>query len=247
MKKRYTYTIITLLMYGVQVFSQSYTNSHESKNSFQKSVYTVSTLELLLQHVPSAIVDEKFDRGVHVNYFFNFVGNAHIDFSRYVGLMPGISIRNVGIKTMHETVQDIEYQKIIRRAYMAGLSGSLKFGNISKFSFAYIGGAYEIPFHYRQRYFQKNIKIIRREWGGNATEQLHPSLFAGYQFSNGLNIQVRHYLRNFLNPTYNGVYGDFSQFTDSKLFQVSISVHIRESDNNSGKIRDRILQPLTEI
>ena len=236
--------ILSVIFIDVQA-QDSFENS-PNKSESTKSFYTLSGVELLFNYMPAEIENEAFQQGVRTTYFFNVFGNAHIDFSRFIGLKTGISVRNVGVKTNDEEIHDEKYRKVIRRAYMFGASGAIKIGNLQNFNFVYFGAACEIPFHYRQRNVQKNMKLIRSEWMPNVTERFIPSVFIGYQSPKYINIQARYYLSNFIKPSYNGVYGDFSSFSNTQIFQISLSFQQRESDKN-GTIRERILQPLTEI
>lgn len=209
---------------------------------FKKRVYYTSGTELLFQYVPTVSPTEEYVHGVKLNYFFNLVYNLHVDVTKSFGIIPGVSIRNVGIKTFDETVQLVQYDKIKRRSYLLGISGAVKIGNMPNYSFVYLGGAYEYSFHYKQKNFEDSKKTIRKEWVSAATEPYIPSVFIGYQFPKHINIQIRYYLDNFLNPLYSGKYGDFSKFPDTQILQFSISFQQNQSEQ-SKKLRERILPP----
>ena len=198
--------IIGFVLILISVFSNAQQSNEDisTKTNFNKRVYYTSGTELLFQYLPTVSPTEEYVHGVKLNYFFNLVYNFHIDFAKSFGIIPGVSLRNVGIKTFDETVQFIQYDKIKRRSYLLGLSGAIKIGNMQKYSFLYMGAAYEYSFHYKQKNFENSKKTIRKEWVSAATETYISSVFIGYQFPKHINIQVRYYLDNFLNPLYNG-------------------------------------------
>ena len=222
----------------------SYAQHNTNETPFNKRVYYTNACELLFQYVPTTSPTEEYVFGVKTNYFFNLVYNMHIDFAKSFGVIPGISLRNVGIKTFDETIQNVEYKKIKRRSYLLGVSAAVKVGNMQKYSFLYVGGAYEYSFHYKQKNFTPSKKSIQKEWHSNATELFLPSVFIGYQFPRYMNIQLRYYLANFLNPLYDGKYGNFTHFPDSRILQFSISLQQNQFEQ-SKQVRKHIAPPHT--
>ncbi len=201
----------------------------------RKTIYFTQPGELNFQLTQSVIEDNTARNGVRTSYFTNFPAYMHVNFNNIIGLMPGISIRNIGIKTKDEqiitTTDTTTYDKIKRRVFAGGVSCALKIGSFKKHMWAYAGGGIDWAFHYRQKLYETahNKKVSKDgEWLSNATPSTIPSVFVGIQTPLGLNFKATYYFNDFLNQNYNGTFGDFSKITKSQLFTISVSIVIKD-------------------
>ncbi len=214
------------------------------ENKSGKKVYTQSVSDLLFGF--SDCVDtanHALKNGVRTTYVFNYGQFLHIDVSNALGFVTGLSVRNVGIKTFDETIQNFEYDKVKRRVFALGGSFAVKAGSFSNHSFVYAGGEYEMAFHYRQKLYAKSSNKLEKqgEWLSSATQRFLPSVFVGYQLPSNFNFQVKYYFDDFLNHSYKGDLGDFTVFKKSQLICLAISYQINKSKGESS-----ILEKLEE-
>jgi len=201
----------------------------------QKRVYFTDPGELIFQFTQTNIEDNTAKNGVRTSYFTNVPYFMNINYNNHFGLMPGISIKNIGIKTKNEQIvrnnDTMTYDHIKRRVFTAGISFAAKFGWFDKGSWLYAGGGVDWAFHYRQKLYETsgNKKVTKEgEWLSNATPKLIPSAFVGIQTPISLNIKATYYFNDFLNKNYNGTLGDFSKITQSQLLTISLSIILKE-------------------
>lgn len=200
-----------------------------------KKIYFTEPGELIFQFSQSTIENNTAKNGVRTSYFTNVPAYMHINFNNNIGLMPGISIRNIGIKTKDEQIftgmDTITYDIIKRRVFTGGVSCALKIGSFQRHLWAYAGGGMDWAFHYRQKLYESghNKKVTKEgEWLSNATPTTIPSVFVGIQTPYGLNFKATYYFNDFLNQNYNGHFGDFSKISKSQLFTISVSLVIKD-------------------
>ncbi|MCQ2958799.1 MAG: hypothetical protein MJ198_01235 [Bacteroidales bacterium] len=206
-----------------------------------KKIYFTDPGELIFQFTQTNIEDNTAENGVRTSYFTNVPYYMNINCSNHFGFMPGISIKNIGIKTKNERIDSITYDRIKRRVFTSGLSMAVKCGFFDKGIWAFAGAGIDWAFHYRQKLFEtsgrKNV-IKNGEWMSNATPTYIPSLFFGIQTPLSFNIKATYYFNDFLNKNYKGSLGDFSKFTQSQLFTISFSVILKEMpDKYSSEIQ----------
>lgn len=200
-----------------------------------KKVYFTQPSELNFQLTQTEINDNTAMNGVRTSYFTNFPAYMHVNFNNNIGIMPGISIRNIGIKTKNEQIgtatDTITYDRIKRRIFTGGASCAIKIGSFNKYLWAYAGGGIDWALHYRQKLYEtsRNKKVTKGgEWLSNATPTTIPSVFVGIQTPYGLNFKATYYFNDFLNQNYNGHFGDFSKISKSQLFTISVSLVIKD-------------------
>jgi hypothetical protein len=163
----------------------------------------------------------------------------NVDFNKFIGLYTGLGIRNIGFIT-EDLYQNIGFlniddthvdwnknTKIKRRTYSLGIPLAVKLGNLNKDVFFYGGGEYEYTFHYKQKLFIDGNKYKYPEWNSKRVNTWMPSVFAGIQFPRGINLKVKYYMENFLNPGFTGIdFGedvDYSHFNSTGIWYISIS------------------------
>jgi len=223
-----------LSIFASQTYSQIGNMQKDETKDSLKHVYFTASTDIIFQHIPNYSEDYEYTMAMRTSIFFNTSFNTHIDFSKHFGLLQGFAIKNVGMKTKNEVLDNIRYDYIIRRSYMAEAYAAIKIGNLRKFSFLYIGAGYDFSFHYRQKQKINNKKIIDHQWFSKATETFVPSAIIGYQFPKGFHLQLQYYMSNFLNTSYKGKFGDFSRFPDTQILQLSISFQQKEGQKNTN-------------
>ncbi len=224
-------SITTLVLCSIIAFAQEN----------DKRVYFTNPGEIILQFTQTNIKNNSAKNGVRASYFTNLPYYMNINYNNSFGLMPGICIKNIGIKTKNEQIDTITYDKIKRRVFTAGASLAAKYGNFKKCVWFYAGGGIDWAFHYRQKlYTTSGHKNITKsgEWMSEATPTFIPSVFVGIQTPISLNIKATYYFNDFLNQHYRGTLGDFSKITKSQLFTISFSLILKEfpDKNSEGSI-----------
>lgn len=215
----------------------------------QKKVYFTSPAELIFQFTKTAIDSNSVHNGVRTTYFTNLPYYMHINFNNNFGLMQGISIKNIGIKTKDEEIDSVSYDKVKRRVFAAGLCAALKFGFSNKGYWLYTGGGIDWAFHYRQKLYslgKKEHVTKEGEWMSEATPTFIPSAFVGVQTPFSLNIRATYYFNDFLNSSYKGPLGDFTKFKESQLFTLTFSLVFKdkaaEDSGESSKKKGEFLE-----
>lgn len=175
-------------------------------------------------------------------YFFNTGFNVHYDFGDHVGIFSGAGIKNIGfiekIKPLDSTVK--------RRVYTIGAPLGIKFGNLKRKNYGFIGGGVDFPFNYKEKgYVKRGDKDKFNEWFSDRTPAIMPYGFAGISFSPGIFVKVQYYPANFLNPSFsetqvfNGTNVTVKPYSlyDISLLMFSIGLDIRYS--NKMKIKHK--------
>jgi hypothetical protein len=218
--KKYSFLLVLLIVLPIAVKAQH--------------VYTVSGGELIFQ---SARVVEN---GQDINTNLRFTGAfhageyVHVDMGDHIGMFSGIGIRNVGFITSQPGL------KIKYRTYNLGIPLALKLGSFNKNIYLFGGGEYEWMFHFKQKTYVNGAKSKYSRWFSDRTPTFIPSLFAGFQFPAGLQLKFRYYLDNYLNNKYQsteaGEYSDYTHFSKTQVWYISVSFmirnnHIRKADD----------------
>ena len=240
--KKFIATYLFLLI-GILAFSQEETLLNTIPN---KKVYFTDPAELILQFSQINIQDNTARNGIRASYFTNIPYYMNINFNNNFGIMPGVSIKNIGIKTKDEIIDSVSYYKVIRRVFTAGISAAAKIGMFNKGLWLYGGGGVDWAFHYRQKFYEKTDKkhITKKgEWWSKATPNVIPSVFVGVQTPIGINVKATYYFNDFLNQNYKGTFGDFSKITQSQLFTITFALVLKEMKDSSSLL-DPIEEPL---
>jgi hypothetical protein len=227
------HTLKSICLLNFFVFISFFSIAQTTEDSGNKMVYTKYVSEFLFQFSETETISNKSQlNGVKTSILPNFGAYTHINFNNNIGIIPALSIRNVGMKTYNDSVNSVKYDLIKRRALLLGGSLALKLGSFSKHAFLYGGAEYEMSIHVRQKLYDdsQHQAFKQGEWFSTATERFLPSAFIGFQFPNGYNIQAKYYLNNFLNHNYSGALGDFTNLKTSQVFYISVSFQFKESD-----------------
>lgn len=234
--------IYLFLLISILGFSQEETSLNTTPN---KKVYFTDPAELILQFTQTDIQDNTARNGIRASYFTNVPYYMNINFNQNFGIMPGVSIKNIGIKTKDEVIDSVSYYKVTRRVFTAGISAAAKIGMFNKGLWFYGGGGVDWAFHYRQKNYEKTDKkhITKKgEWLSNTTPNIIPSVFAGIQTPIGINVKATYYFNDFLNQSYKGTFGDFSKIAHSQLFTITFALILKEM-KDSSVLTDPIEQP----
>lgn len=159
---------------------------------------------------------------VRFTYFINTGFNLNYNFNNYIGLFTGLGVKNIGfiekIKTLDSTIK--------RRTYNVGLPIGIKFGNVKRKNYGFIGGGVDIPFNFKEKgYVKRGDKDKFNEWFSDRTPSYMPYGFAGISLNPGIYIKVQYYPNNFLNPAFTEtttVNGNTVTSTPYALYDVSL-------------------------
>ena len=83
--------------------------------------------------------------------WFNLQFYNNIDFDNS-GYFVGFSIRNIGF------IYEKNNEKWKARNYALGIPIGLKFGDVKGGNFIYAGYEFEVPIHYKEKYFKDEVK-----------------------------------------------------------------------------------------
>lgn len=205
-----------------------------SINAHAQEVYPVFSGEMIFQ---SGTIEKNGD---HVNTNLRFsawfhVGEyIHLNFGNNIGFYTGLALRNVGFITEEDDV------KIKYRSYTLGLPVAIKLGSFRDMVYVFGGAEYEWMFHFKQKTFINDEKIKYNEWFSNRTPSFIPSVFAGLQLPKGIHLTFKYYLDNFLNHNFQGnnEYSDYTVFTNTQLWYISLSFQLENSMIRNSPIRN---------
>lgn len=187
--------------------------------------YIMSGGELIFQ---SAYVEKYGDAaGTKMRFsgYFHFGEFVHYDMGDHFGLFTGIGMRNVGFIVEENNI------KTKFRSYNLGIPIAIKAGSFARNLYVFGGAEYEWMFHFKQKVFEQGDKIKYNKWFSNRTPGLIPSVFAGVQLPDGIQVKFRYYLANFLNNQYDGggEYNDYTGFDKTRVWYISVSYMIRNN------------------
>ncbi|MCT4646797.1 MAG: hypothetical protein N4A74_17540 [Carboxylicivirga sp.] len=197
----------------------------------QTDVYTISSGEMIFgwADVEQKPVDggsmENISNNLRFSVFFHVGQYVHLDLSNSLGLYSGLAIRNIGFITEDDAL-DLGVEKEKHRSYTLGLPLALKLGSFKDHFYLYGGGEYELLFHYKYKYWIDGDKYKTSEWFSDRTNRFVPSVFAGIQFPQGLNVKFKYYLDDFLNNDFkkgNNPLNDYSRYGKTQMFHISVS------------------------
>ncbi|MGD9329090.1 MAG: hypothetical protein PVH48_09010 [Cyclobacteriaceae bacterium] len=131
--------------------------------------------------------------------FFNY------DATKRFGLFSGIGVRNVGF--IYDESDGIRKKY---RTYNVGVPVGLKVGNFDK-TFVYAGYEIELPFNYKEKTFENDVKSKYTEWFTDRIPTVYHTVLIGIQLPRGVNIKFKYYLTGFFNQDFvevDGTTGD---------------------------------------
>jgi hypothetical protein len=204
------FLIILLASITSIVYSQKFYKTKGGEIIFSNSNLTSS--------IPNASSKIRFSAFFHYNTYY------HYDINNVFGFFSGYSIRNIGLIY---SISDTTFKK---RTYTLGIPFSVKIGELNKNNYIFLGTEIEFPFHYKQKMIFGNQKNKYSSWFDSRVNFLFPSIFAGYNFKNGLSFKFKYYFKDFLNKNFKGMdFGNPANYSGitTKLFLVSISYNLK--------------------
>jgi len=190
-----------------------------------QNVYPIFSGELLFQSGTIEKGDEDVNTNLRFTMWFHTGHYIHIDFGNNIGFYSGMAIRNVGFTTEKDSI------KIKYRSYSLGIPLALKLGSFRDDFYIFGGAEYEWMFHFKQKTFINDEKTKYTDWFSNRTPSFIPSVFAGIHFPKGFHLTFKYYLDDFLNHKFKGNndYNDYTGFTSTQLWYISLSFQMRYS------------------
>ncbi len=159
-----------------------------SSNALDACIFSTSTLQKPGVNKLSTL---------RFSYMLNFGFNFNYDFNKHIGILTGIGIKNIGF------IDKIGDSTIKRRVYTIGAPVGIKFGNLKKRTYGFIGGGVDVPFNYREKGFIKRGKKDKfNEWFSDRTALIMPYVFAGISLDPGIAFKIQYYPTNFMNTDF---------------------------------------------
>lgn len=165
----------------------------------------------------------RFTMFLHLGYTFNY------DFNKYSGVYTGVDLKNIGF------IEKEGGYTAKRRVYTVGVPVGLRFGNMKKRNYFYLGAGLDLAVNYKEKVYDKRSdKKKFNEWFSSRTPLLMPYVFAGYSFDHGISVKVQYYPNSFLNQNFTEDVGGISvqPYADYKkvnllLFSVGFDMHYK--------------------
>jgi len=178
----------------------------------------------------STSISENMDQNVRFTAFLHFQHFLHINFNKNLGMMTGLTMRNVGF------IVEQGENKSKYRTYTIGIPLALKIGDMGKHLSLYAGGEAGFAFNFKEKHFKSDDKkLTSSEWFSGKTNWFQPNVFVGIQFAKGTNLKFAYYPMNFFNEDYSST-DDFGNTINPfdgvnvNLFYSSISFQLFHSD-----------------
>lgn len=131
----------------------------------------------------------RFTAFAHVGFTYNYNINKHI------GIYTGLDVKNIGLIEKF----DIQNVTVKDRVYTLGVPVGLRFGNMPKRNYFFLGGGLDLPFHYKHKIWTDvQSKTKFNDWFSDYTNVFMPYLFAGIGVK-GTTLKVQYYPDNFFN------------------------------------------------
>jgi len=133
---------------------------------------------------------------------FNLGLHYHADAGNAIGFFTGLDIKNLGYVD-----RDGEL-RVKRRVYTLGLPLGIKFGDMPRKHYGFLGGGVDVPFNYREKRFtDRDDKQKFNDWFSDRTPSFLPYVFAGYKAAGLFVIKAQYYPGNFLNTDFTETVG----------------------------------------
>lgn len=191
----------------------------------QVKTYSTSGSDLILSY---AMLDDTLNPNVIPRFscFFHINQHFHFDVAKHFGFFTGYGIRNIGFIAKYDDVLNTTKKY---RTYNFSVPVGFKLGDFSNSDpfFFFIGGAIDIPFHFKEKTFWDTKKVSKNtEWFSERVNLLQPSAFIGFTFPNKSSLKVQYFFNDFLNHNYsyteNGTtYRPYGRFNASNIIAVS--------------------------
>ncbi len=219
LKKISLFFVFTLLA-GFVATAQ--TTPKQSSNHIIKKQYISTEWEIIFSFVDIKEEEVNINGTLRFSPVFNFMSYTNYDFNENVGMMLGLGIRNVGFIAKFPDEPNDVLRKF--RTYNVGVPIGLKVGNLNQKKPFFLFGGYELemPFHYKQKYFEGNSKKdVFTGWFTKRVDPLPHALFLGVQLPQGMAIKFKYYLTNFFNKDFTEYKEIDGEYVETKPYDVA--------------------------
>jgi hypothetical protein len=187
------------------------------------------------------------------SYVLNFGMHANYDFSSHFGAFTGLGIKNIGfIEKVPAIGKDVTVK---RRVYTIGAPIGLKFGNLQKKTYGFIGGGVDVPFNYKEKRFtSRSNKTKFNEWFSDRTPVVMPYVFAGMSLKPGMTLKLQYYPGNFFNTDYSEQVAGFPgpitvkpyATSEVNMMQLTLGMDMRYSKKHNKAVREKYMQRMKD-
>jgi len=202
-----------IIIFSVFIFSAAvlgYSQSVRVAGAYDSFILSFSKLSIDGKSVSSK---PRFTCFLHLGF------TVHVEFSKNIGIYSGLGIKNIGFISTSSVAGTPIMMK--RRSYNLCLPLGLKIGAFHKNIAIFGGGTIELPFHYKEKYFENGEKKSKfTEWFSSRTPLYMYSAFGGIEFPLGFYLKFQYYFNNFLNKSFSGDGITFAKY-DADVFYIS--------------------------
>lgn len=167
---------------------------------------------------------------------------GNYDRTKHFGYYIGFGYRQVGYINTEDSL------RMKFRTWNVALPIGIKLGNMQRGTF-FLGYRLEWPFHYRERTFLEDGRILSRaEWFSKRIPAFSHGVEAGYQFRNGLAIRFEYYLNPFHRTSFQETVDDVrvKPYAGRDVHLIGISI-IASPFKDTERKKDEIFVPPIEI
>lgn len=185
------------------------TDSNGDSNFITKKVYISQENEMIFSFADIDVEGANVENVMRWSPVFNLMGHVNYDLSKNFGLNIGLGFRNVGFiadfpNELDENGEEADIKRKFR-TYNLGLPIGFKIGNLNQRKPLFLFGGYEfeLPFHYKEKYFVDGDKEKKRTaYFSDKVEPFVQSVYAGVQLPQGFSLKFKYYLTGFFNQDY---------------------------------------------
>lgn len=164
----------------------------------------------------------RFTMFLHVGFTYNY------DFNKYSGIYTGLDLKNIGFTEKEGGVT------AKRRVYALGVPLGLRFGDMHKRKYVFLGGGGDLAVNYKEKYWGNGKKKQKfNEWFSDRTPLVMPYVFLGYCHK-GVTLKAQYYPGSFLNESFTeNVNGNIEkpyaayESVNLLLFSVGFDMHFK--------------------
>jgi hypothetical protein len=229
----------SLLLTTQDVKAQQNTdNNTDSVKLVRKKLYWSSGMDMMLFSTSQTTNAFTLTDGLtplRFTYFLNFGFHLNYDISKNIGVFTGIGLKNIGFIEKYKAIDST----VKRRVLAIGIPVGIKFGNLHKHTYGFIGGGADLAFNYKEKgYIRRGNKDKFNEWFSDRTNLVMPYVFAGFAFKPGVTLKLQYYMNSFLNPSFNtpvvsggstSYFYPYATFTQNNIMMLSVGFDVRYS------------------
>lgn len=227
-----------LFTQDVKAQEESTQNTSDSMKLVRKKLYWSSGMDMMLFSTSQTTNAFSLTNGltpVRFTYLLNFGFDLNYDFSKNVGAFTGIGLKNIGFIEKYKAIDST----VKRRVLAIGIPVGIKFGNLHRHTYGFIGGGADLAFNYKEKgYIRRGNKDKFNEWFSDRTNLIMPYVFAGFAFKPGITLKAQYYMNSFINPSFStpvvsggatSYYYPYASFTQNNIIMLSVGFDVRYS------------------